>query len=562
MADQILPGPSLTPVASPVDRYVAPNLVSPEPNVMTSIAQSLKSINPQLQKFIGTSSTDMANRDAAAGALAEQYVDPEQGLEANREGWRKLIDGVRKDDAANGTDNASQLEGASPHFRRGLVTAKANRIGLGLDTYMKAQWEEDRGGIKSQDDPAAVKQWLQEVAVEYGDKMGVNGIDPIIAAKTYTPRIAQAQDSLYNGHMSFRAAERARAYRAELAANAAALAAGFDQALGSAETVGQIQGLFDEAIANGMKPADATKGVMEAIKLTALENGDEGYLDILNDIKTPYGPLGNTKAARKMRIEVAEDITDEAYEEEQRAWTRDERARTEDGRNIMMIGFDEILRDPEGDHSSAINTAMAAGRPELAERLRNISRQVQSESREIVVDHDAVVEIRTAILEGKLRQDELVDMVEAGNGIDFGSSTALSLLDDIKQAQSTKDRTQDASVRRVIDEAAAIVKGDFFERDILGPILNDGLREQRDFRLSVGDELTVFLEENPDASVARVRMEARNITDRLLKSPRYTRGEDRAPATAADIAEGAAKLGMTEQEFRAFLIERNNKGQN
>jgi hypothetical protein len=159
---------------------------------------------------------DRARQDEAAGALAESRLPNDTNLLANKEKWLEVIMQVRKDDAANGTNNAAAITGVSPHFRRGLVQARAERLGRGLQQHLSSVWNDNADGIQDVDDPEQVQSWVAKVAQEYAQDVGINGIDPIIARDAYLPYVAQSQDRLIGHHAKHRAEQRAAAYEAEL----------------------------------------------------------------------------------------------------------------------------------------------------------------------------------------------------------------------------------------------------------------------------------------------------------------------------------------------------------
>ncbi|MCG7628394.1 hypothetical protein MHM88_11300 [Epibacterium sp. MM17-32] len=233
MAQRIFPAASLSAVASPVDRYVTPAMENTDG--WSQLAESLSRINPKLQGAIKTQHQHNVATEEAEGVNAADSIDPAISLNKNREGWKGIISQVRKRDQQMGTNNAEALVGASPHFQRGLVKAKAKRLGLGLNNHLSMQWERDVGGIKSIDDPEAVRRWTQEQTQAYAESGGVDRIDPIIAAEVFAPRAAQSQEAILGKHMTYRAKARVAAFTDEFSANIGLLAAGAGDGASSAE---------------------------------------------------------------------------------------------------------------------------------------------------------------------------------------------------------------------------------------------------------------------------------------------------------------------------------------
>lgn len=232
MTDRIVPAPSLTPVAQPVDRFVAPvRQYAPATNPLLETAKALQTINPQLQQFLSTTYQDQAKQDMAAGVAAERMVDPQAGLDKNRMDWKQLIDNQRKIDKQNGTNIADRIAAASPHFRRGLYKARAQRLGYALNDYLAAAYAKNPEvevngqtvGLQSVDDPAVLQQWAAQMTNSYADKYGVNSIDPTIIADTFAPLEAQAMDSLLAHHTDTRLKRYQQEYMDEFSANAGIL---------------------------------------------------------------------------------------------------------------------------------------------------------------------------------------------------------------------------------------------------------------------------------------------------------------------------------------------------
>jgi hypothetical protein len=221
-----------------------------------SFAKALERAYPKYQNFLEDRYNEQAAEETAAGQMAEQQIDPALQLEANRDGWQKLISDVRSRDRERGTDQATELVGASPHFRRGLVQARTKRLGLGLRAHLNNQWQQNDGGIKDVDDPAAVQNWLQEQTNAYTERVGISGIDPVILAENYTPYLATAQEQLLSNHMSYRSRARVEEFSRELSSgvglaltgggNASSSVGRFINRLAGAESGGDYRIVNDE----------------------------------------------------------------------------------------------------------------------------------------------------------------------------------------------------------------------------------------------------------------------------------------------------------------------------
>lgn len=564
MAERILPEAGLSPVAAAVSQYVSPERVVASEGSLAQLARTLQAVNPQLQGFITAVQNDNAMRDEAAGAAAEQHIDPNVGLEANREGWSKLIASARRSDEANGTHYADQLVGASPHFRRGLVTAKANRIGLGLSTELQYRWQKNEDGIKNIDDPAAVQEWVQRVTNDYSERMGILEIDPVITAKTYTPRVASTQLALFDKHMAYRSAQRAASYKEELKRQAYALMMATDQALSGAETAAQFQSVLDDAVANGMDPKAANKAVVDAVILYSRETGNADALSLLDEVSTPYGPLSNIMEVRGAVLDAEESILDAEWQNETREYTRAERKDAQARSDLLTAGFGAVLNDPWADISQHVDVAVMGRYPAVMTQLHNFQRQLQSETYEVRTNHEAVIAIRRDIFSGDVNKDEIVGEIMAGTGTLFNSSTALSLMDDLDNANKNVDYVRDPAIRQNINRAVSIVTDRFSSRDIWGAASSVGTVQALEFENEINDRIILFTEQNPEASLTAVRLHVREEADKMLKEERYSSAQAPTEAlfmgkTQAELKDAADARGMTVQQLMALLIQKSQE---
>jgi len=208
MNDRIVPGPSLTPVATAVDRFVAPVREVAGEDPMMSIARSLEQVNPALQGYIKKKHGQYVEEEEAAGIRAEGLMDPAKALEENRKGWQQMIGQQRKADAANGTNYADKMAALSPHFRRGMYKARAQRLGLALDDHLAALYSRNPlveiggqvVGLQDIDDAAVLNRWVQEQTNTFAAQFGLDAMDPVLTAEVFTPLAAQAGDRLMSHH--------------------------------------------------------------------------------------------------------------------------------------------------------------------------------------------------------------------------------------------------------------------------------------------------------------------------------------------------------------------------
>lgn len=227
MADRIVPAPSLTPTATPVDRFVAPLRQQAGEDPMLGLARTLERFNPKLTSFLQTGHDQYKTEEEAKGKNAESYIDPSIALQKNREGWKGLIDQQRKVDKERGTNHADKLAASSPHFRRGLLKARAQRLGTGLNDHLAMIYSRNPEvtvgdsvvNLHDVDDAAILQQWAQEEVNGYAERFGLDQIDPVLVAEVFTPLAAQAADRISGHHTQVRLDRYQTEYMEEFSAN-------------------------------------------------------------------------------------------------------------------------------------------------------------------------------------------------------------------------------------------------------------------------------------------------------------------------------------------------------
>ncbi len=212
MVERIVPGASLSPLATPVDRFVSPQQATPKTSWLQGAAEALATVNPALQSHIGVRHDEYAAEQEAEGQRAEASIDARYDFENNRRAWRDLISNERRKDRENGTSNADRLAGASPHFRRGLMKQRLNRVGMGLNDHLMNLWREnpmiEAGGrqvpLHEVDDTTAIQSWMMQQTQGYTAQFGLEEVDPLLYAEVLQPRINASQDGMIARHTEFR----------------------------------------------------------------------------------------------------------------------------------------------------------------------------------------------------------------------------------------------------------------------------------------------------------------------------------------------------------------------
>jgi hypothetical protein len=324
-----------------------------------------------------------------------------------------------------------------------------------------------------------------------------------------------------------------------------------------------LQNQLDEAIAFGIDPKAANKKVVDGVIAEAVRAGNPALLSVLDELDTGNGPLGNVAWVKDLKTRAAEKIEDDAWQDEQREYTIEQRERKVQREQLTVEGFKAIMADPFADHSALTQQALEMGHPQLAMTLHNTQQQLQNEAYKVPTNHEVVARIRHDIFRGERPAAELAEEVAAGAGVLYPQSTMNSLMDDIEKNNSgDNDWVRDTDVQRHMNDVAAIVNDRMTVKNVLGEVTQSGKLAAYEVEQEMVDDLLIWLEDNPEPSKARVRKFMRDLAKEKLSAPEWQKQEEQAPTSgggdnsevqldsAADDTAGEDPFaGFTEQEI-------------
>lgn len=643
MAPRIVPEAGVTPTASPVSRFVSPRFEFAEPeNGWMQAAEALQTLQPSLQRFLGNRFDDMAATSEAEGQLAEVGIGADVAFGQGREAWSTMISNVRR----TNPELAERLTGANPHFRRGLIRARMNRLGMALNDHLQQLWQSNEGGVQGMSDPAAVSQWAAQQSQAYAAQYGIGQMDPVLLAEIFLPRVNAAQQSIANYHARQMSARATRSYNAELSANAHMILAGgaptdsppadflsrFNTANGPAltfnrgtpvdpdapppaefplgvpvteagvaagpmtqaelrdidadieqsgllgsgltrdglraayavggreeafqwatngapedspiaqaygqgnSTARMLQAQLDQAIADGMNPRTANQQIVQAVLNTANESLNVDVLDILDEIRTPFGPLSNIGELREDIIREREDIENRTWNLENREYTREERTREAERVELETSATREIIADPFMDISAIQDQAIAMGQPGLAVQLGTFQQQLIDREFNVRDNHEIVANLRYEMSRPDADPDRLREEIRRQAGIHFSGDTATRLFDDLDRIDQNQDLMADRQVNSTITDFGQVVGARFASSNSFGdpvPAQERAVDAEGALRRDIWD----FITENPEATPADVRRYAEERMTNLL------RGEVWQPTDADQFGDVSRNFG-------------------
>lgn len=482
MAERIVPEPSLTAVATPVDRFVAPLRQQPGEDPVLGLAKTLQAINPSIQKHLAVRHADYSAEEEAKGAQADTLLDDSVRLDENRKTWKDLIDAQREIDKAQGTNNADRLAAASPHFRRGLMKARAQRMGMALNDHLASLYsrnpEVEVNGETVQlhdiDDPAVIQQWVNDQVNEYTGKFGINNLDPVLVEEVYSPIARRSSAALVDQHTALRLDRYKHEYTEEMSATAGMIlnggqpeGDGYNEAGLTAEAKSAMEALeaaigkklkvnsaFRDPEHNkrvgGAKNSQHTHGNAFDVDVTGMSIEERQEL-IRQARRAGFGGIGVYKNA--LHFDVANE----------RNWGHDFSGRT------TPKWAQEALQEPVGKPQVAPARAMAA-------RLQNTLDRAVADGIDPKVANKNIVStiITQAINEKEPAYLTILDEIEAGSGPlgnvgwvkELRRQAEDKITDDIWQEETREhtrsERERTAQARAISTEAFRAILDDPF----------------------------------------------------------------------------------------------------
>lgn len=536
----------LTPRASPVDTFHAPDVQAPRtgPTEMAQLSEALSQFNPHLLALGVDLHREQAANENTAGA---EKIRTDARLQ-NRKGFNDAI-------------KAGLIpEAKSPYFLKGmqeqLGRIESDRYDVALrEAYTNAQ---------SQHQPD-ITDFIGGFTSTYLEKHGLEGGAPEFQA-VFQNNISASISNLQAQHVSRWQEEQSKLVRDRLyqetsfAVDSLVYRSPEDQAK-------DIKNRLDTLVTNGLSGTDANKAVVDAITDKAKEHGDASILDLLNHIDTGNGKLGGTNYARDQKDAAEKGIFAEQRQKDTYEWSQREHQRKVVGENLMSQAAQRIGEDPLANISD-LTTQAEKFDPEMAKKMREYKDYVTTLSHKVYDDPETTANIYADIYKGTATPTQAIDLVRRGK---LSPDRLPFVLRDMEEAGKHQDMLQDPSVNKVIEETGrSLEAGDGF---IPTPESKaDALRAKN----LLSDSVIQFMKKNPDASRIEAYEEVRKKQDIVLKGiapslqkplpPSVTNGVLGNPTPAAQPAAASPEtpaskpLYASTEDLKAAASEYNTAG--
>lgn len=278
--------PGIQPRATPVDTYVSP--AKPEMDIrLLELANAWSDVQPGLTRF-AQQRVAKYNEDEAA-----------RGRKAALESKQAFKEAVK----------SGQIPaGASPWFKVGYERQKATVTSLQFKQQLMDEYQ--KGDLAGVDDPRAVSKWMQDKTQKWLEE------NPDVQSNPEFERIfsvmgPQIHENLQNTH----AAERSKRIEQEVIQDTdfmlgATLDNAYDEFGNTNPNLGQeLATIVGEQVSNGLSGPVANKLVAESVIRKAVQEGDVTLLDLLNEVPSGSGTVGQIGYVKDAVTRARDQIT-------------------------------------------------------------------------------------------------------------------------------------------------------------------------------------------------------------------------------------------------------------
>lgn len=453
--------PSLSGTIRPVDPFYR---TAPDTNAGASLLElgkALEKIQPSITRFAEIKTQEWEESQIAEGRKL---------FEQNRHDWAEFVKAH------------PEQRGANPYLRKGYRLGQYAKAGLELaqakmDAYVKGATvlrdgvEQD---VRTLDDPSAFQEWSDKFDKEWMQKRfdGAPDFDATEWATAYIPTSQEFNGKLLGMHLNQRNDAYVESTKAQFTSTIGTyletisndprmLAEGTDHDALIRETAATLQGMLNESVLNGMAPQDMNNALAAAVITAAKERGGESgkrLLKALLKVKSGTGPLGKVANVAAAIQDASDAIDEKEYLNENRAYQRLQRERSEKERQFL----DEIaplISTPEGARANLDGVLTLAAQKlgaEGATSVRNFilairgyydldargNHQMSADELRRREESSAMLtfQIMTAVMTGKMTPEQAQDLTTRLVGA--GRVTPQSGLSLFSGAKNVRDEAQ------------------------------------------------------------------------------------------------------------------------
>lgn len=415
--------PQIQPTARPVDTFVQPGhpVQRNSDRQIGELIDAFKDVQPGLSRF-AAQRVDQVNQ--------EQLVEGHKAALANKAQFKEAI------------NQGAIPAGVSPWFQVGWERQKAEVASTDFDRELREAYASS--GLSEQNDPTKYNQWVAEFTHNWQESHQENKDNPEFQP-VFNAMASKSQDNLASVH----AAERTRKIEAEVEMNT-------DLQIGSildypnGDQAGTIDTIVKTQIANGLNGQVANKIIASAVVRKAIENNDLYQLEILKDIPSGSGTVGDIGWVKEMVMQARDGITRAKSQEEHFSHLETKAQKQEQIKEALRSGFAKIAENPFKADVKAERDNLLALDPDQADKLYSFTSAAiasMSNQNKVLEDEGVKASLLISSIEGNLTEGAAIAAQQRGE-IDYDTLKDL-LVNQIPKAKEYKSITRDPMVSQI-----------------------------------------------------------------------------------------------------------------
>ena len=313
--------PTVSPTANVVETYVRP---AEKSSPFAALAQTLQNIERK--------ATPVLQREEKRRAEKEYS----EGVELYNKTRTSIGEAVK---------NGIIKEGESPYLRKGYrisnLNVLASRYAEELNTALTTK------KLYTNGDPAAIEKFTQKFYEDFQAKNGFDAFGSTEVAEYFSTTASKANEAFRSAwkekHVAWQAARQYDAFSAEVSAYTDTLFLPTDTQEQRQTKVAQLSTWATEkakqAGIDGMNMKKVNQLIVNSVIMSAYEQNDMGILDVLDNVKTKTGVIGQTLETRKAVFEAKGNIATAISKMDKAASDRLNSRNTEDTNNAYLDGL-------------------------------------------------------------------------------------------------------------------------------------------------------------------------------------------------------------------------------
>lgn len=497
-------GTILSPKAAPVDTYYTPNVPLPaQDNSLLQLAEGLRAFTPGASQLIDRLHTDKVEADSDAGAASVSRYE-------NQAAFKKAV------------DEGQIPRAASPWFQK---ARRLQQQRLAAEEYTSAlNTAYAASNLQNFDDPQALRDFAASFTSTYVKEKGIDQ-DEREFTQVFAPAAANAQSQLLSRH----AQQRMAAIEQEVTESTereVGLIIQNDYTLNGvgAGTAERIKATVDEMHMNGLSGTVANDVIAKAVIREAEEKGDSSILDLLDQIPSGSGMVGQVGRVRDLR-KAAEARIWQATHERQSSDAKAAKLFTEQrSKELMGSAMQKVIEAPDADIKAELSE-MAAVDPDKVNTLRSFKAAWIGDQDNRTEDAEASAELVYRVNSGQAQMPEILQAYTRG---DINQTTLKKLAADLPRAEQMRTVLGNPIIAETSKAIGAAIRGN--EYDYKPEAAIKATQAQGQFWSAMND----WMAKNPDATQRQIIDEAGALRDSLFKAyvPENLEGASNRPLNA------------------------------